>query len=145
MRVLLDTDVVLDLILTRKPFADDAAAIWTSNERGEVDACISPITPVNVFYIVRRLKGTETARQAVNELLAGLRVCALDQDDMRRAAALPMRDYEDSVQVAAATADAADAIITRNIADYGGAPVPVLTPGEFAASLPSPEQTDPSP
>jgi predicted nucleic acid-binding protein len=98
MRVLLDTDVVLDLLLDRPGFVEDAAAILEANEQGRVEAYISAITPVNVFYIARKLKGTETAWQAVAELLAAFRICPIDQASLQLAMSLPMTDYEDAVQ-----------------------------------------------
>ena len=55
IRVLLDTNVVLDFLLDRQPFADAAAEIWRANEAGRIEAFVSVITPVNVFYITRKL------------------------------------------------------------------------------------------
>lgn len=49
-RVLLDTNVVLDFLLDRAPFADAAAALWQANDDGRIEAYVSVITPVNVFY-----------------------------------------------------------------------------------------------
>lgn len=74
MRVLLDTDVVLDLLLDREPFVEAAAALWELNGQNKVDAYISAITPVNVFYIARKLKGGDMARQIITKLLTALRV-----------------------------------------------------------------------
>lgn len=56
MRALLDTDVILDLVLERSPWADDAEVLVEAHERGLFDAYLAPITPVNVFYIVRKLR-----------------------------------------------------------------------------------------
>lgn len=74
MQVLPDTGIVLDLLLDRPGFAEHAAALWEANEQGRLDAYVSAITPVNIFYIARKLKGV-VARQAVAELLAALRIC----------------------------------------------------------------------
>ncbi len=74
-RVLLDTNVVLDFLLDRAPFADEAAALWQANDDGRIEAYVSAITPVNVFYVARKLKGIETARQLVESLLVACRVC----------------------------------------------------------------------
>ena len=75
-RVLLDTNVVLDFLLDREPFADAAAALWLANDEGPIEAYVSVITPVNVFYIARKLKGAATARHLVESLLAACRVCS---------------------------------------------------------------------
>lgn len=117
MRVLLDTDVILDLLLDRPGFADDAAAIWEANEQGRLDAYISAITPVNVFYIARKIRDAERAKQAVIELLTSLRICPIDQSAFQTALSLPMADYEDAVQLASAMLSQLDALITRNLDD----------------------------
>ena len=135
MRILLDTDVILDLLLDRAGFAEHAAALWEAHEQGRLDAYISAITPVNVFYIARKLKGAELARQAVIELLATLRVCPLDQAALEKALTLPFRDYEDAVQLASALANHLDALVTRNLEDYKNATLPVFSPSEFLARL----------
>lgn len=131
MRVLLDTNVILDLFLDRSPFADAAATLWVAHEREQLNAYVAAITPINLFYIARKLKDEETARRAVIELLTGLNVCALDQAALRAALLLPFRDYEDAVQHAAASAAGLDAIITRNEKDFTAATLPVFTPSEF--------------
>jgi len=61
MRVLFDTDVVLDLVLDREPFVEAAAALFEMHERGRISVCISGITLVNVFYVTRKIKGNEGA------------------------------------------------------------------------------------
>lgn len=137
MRVLLDTDVVLDLLLDRAPFIDAASALWELNEQGRFEAYISAITPINVFYIARKIKSSDVARQAVNELLAAMRVCRLDHDIMQRALTLPFADYEDAVQHESAKASQLDAIVTRNIDDYRSATLPVLSPTDFLSQLKS--------
>jgi predicted nucleic acid-binding protein len=142
MRALLDTNVVLDVLLDREPFVQEAAQLWEANEQGRYDAFISAITPLNVFYVVRRLKNAPVARQAVAELLLALRVCPLDAAILHQAWALPFTDYEDAVQQASATASLVDAIVTRDAQDYAAATLPVYSPAEFLRQLPAPHQPD---
>ena len=97
MRVLFDTDVVLDLLLDRVPFAQDAATLFELHEQGRLEAYISGISVVNVFYITRKLKGIDTARLAVEELLKTLGVCPIDRNVLADAQRLPFSDYEDAV------------------------------------------------
>lgn len=135
MRVLLDTDVVLDLYLDREPFAEQAEKIWQANERGVFAGYVAAITPVNLFYIARKLRGAATARQAVTALLAALRVCPVDLGALKEALALPFKDYEDAVQHASAEASGLDAIVTRNGEDYAGARLAVMSPVEFVKKM----------
>jgi len=139
IRVLLDTDVVLDLLANRQPFVVEASVLWLAHEQGRLEASISPITPVNVFYILRKQIGATPARQVVGRLLSGVQICALDRAVLRAADALPMADFEDAVQAAAAVAAGLDALVTRNTKDYASAPLPILTPSEALARLASAE------
>ena len=137
MRVLLDTDVVLDFLLACQPFEQDARALWMACAQGQLAGYISPITPVNVFYIARKGKGVAFARQLVADILGVVKICPLDQAMIQAAHALPMADFEDAVQAAAAAAAGLDAIITRNTKDFANAPLPILTPAEALARLAS--------
>ena len=78
MRILLDTNIILDIFLEREPFADPAARIWKAHETKRLVAHVSAITPVNVFYIARKLRDRETARLAVTRLLATLPVAPIN-------------------------------------------------------------------
>lgn len=78
----------------------------------------------------------------MGELLHKLRACPVDDAVLQHASKLPMSDYEDAVQAAAAQAAGLDALVTRNGSDYAGAPLLVLSPGELLARL-TPPSTDP--
>lgn len=101
-----------------------------------MEAYIAAITPPNVFYIARKLKGQETARLVITELVRALPVCPVDSASLRAALNLPFRDYEDAVQHACASAAHLDAIITRNGADYSGATLPVSDPALCSGAHP---------
>ena len=118
MRVLFDTNIILDLFLDRSPFADDAAELWQANADGRLEGFVSAITPVNLFYIARRFKDRPTAFQAVSELLAAMSVCAVDHTTLHTALMLPFSDYEDAVQHVGATDNGIAAIVTRNPKDF---------------------------
>ena len=137
MRVLLDTDVVLDVVLAREPFAQKSAQLFKLHEQGKIDAYIAAITPINVFYITRKIKGGQVARQAVELLLGSFAVCPLSHSVLDEAYKLPFADYEDAVQNAGATANGLDSIVTRDINDYKNATILVLSPTDFLAKLKS--------
>lgn len=135
MRALLDTDVVLDYLLARPPSAIAANELWHLAEAGRYEAFVSVITPINVFYIARKLKGQEEAKRIVEGLLAVCQVAITDGPVLKRALRLPLKDYEDAVQLASARRVSLDVIVTRNTGDYKGADLPILTPEEFLAQL----------
>ncbi len=135
MRVLVDTDVILDVLLARPEFVDEAAIIWQANTDDVFEGYISAITPVNVFYIARKLKGVDAAREAVNLLLAAWRVCPVNESILKAALALPFKDYEDAVQHAGGDTLQADFLVTRNIEDYRESTITVLSPAAFLEKL----------
>lgn len=137
MRVLLDTDVVLDVIMARAPFAEAAAELLDLSEQGVFEAYISGITPLNVFYIARKAKSSTDLRQAIGRLLLTVSVCPLDHSVLTNALALPFSDYEDAVQHAGASASGLDAIVTRNLDDYKNATLPIYSPTDFLGQLKS--------
>lgn len=131
MRVLLDTDVILDVIAARVPFVDEAAELLDLSEQGAFEAYISASTPLNVFYVARKAKSSSELREAVKELLRVVKVCPLNDSVLEAAFALPFNDYEDAVQHCCATAEGLEAIVTRNVRDFKNSTLPVFTPTEF--------------
>lgn len=135
MRVLLDTDVVLDLITAREPFAAEAAELFDLAERGAFEPHISALTPLNVFYVGRKAKSSTDLRTSVQQLILSTTVCPLNSAMLIAAFATPFSDYEDAVQHCCATASSLEAIITRNTRDYKNATLPIFTPTEFLNHL----------
>ena len=103
--------------------------------QGVYDAYVSAVTPVNIFYLGRKVKGGDATKQAISNLLAAVQVCLVDQNVLNGALALPFADYEDAVQHASAMASRLDAIVTRNLDDYKNAALPVFTPADFLDHL----------
>lgn len=135
IRVLLDTNVLLDFLLAREPFAAEARDIWLACEQDRCVGYLAAISITNIWYIGRKLVGQTAARQHVVDLLKVMRVCAVDFQTLTMARDSSVVDFEDAVQVAAAVASGLDAIVTRNGADFVNSPLPVLTPSELLARL----------
>jgi len=90
---------------------------------------------VNVFYLMRKAKGIDQARQAIGDLLIAVEVCPITQTVLEAAFTLSFTDYEDAVQHASAAAVGLDAIVTRNLDDYKNAVLPVYSPADFLNQL----------
>jgi predicted nucleic acid-binding protein len=136
MRVLLDTNVILDLMLEREPWRAEAEAIAQADALGRLQAhaCASSIT--DIFYISRKLVGAEMARRMVRNCLDGLQVVSVTRDLLDAAERRGGSDYEDDLQIGCASDNRLDAIVTRNPRDFAGSPILVLTPAELLARLP---------
>ncbi len=135
MRVLLDTDMVLNFVLERASFFEAAAELFELAAHDAYVGYVSAVTPVNIFYLGRKVKGAKPTRQAIRDLLAAVEVCPVDQTVLKDAFALPFADYEDAVQYASAAAAGLDAIVTRNLDDYRNATLPVFSPTDFLNHL----------
>jgi predicted nucleic acid-binding protein len=135
MRVLLDTNVVLDFVLARQPFFAEADEIFVRLQTGEFEAFVSPITPINVFYTTRKEKDKPTAFAAIEELLKVVEITRSDKLIFQSALLFNFGDYEDAVQCACALAEHLDAIVTRNVKDYKNAQIKIYSPNEFVALL----------
>ncbi len=109
--------------------------MWQAIQEGQAEGYVSPITPVNVFYIARKMKGAECARRLVVGLLGVCQVCPLDAMALQSALTLPLSDYEDAVQVACALSSQLEAIITRDASDFESAPLPIYSPADFLKQI----------
>jgi len=131
MRVLIDTNVVLDFLQDREPFVDDAAKLFAKIDAGEIEGFISAITITNIYYIIRKVSGKIAAQDAIVQILTDLQICAVDKGILEQAIALNFQDFEDAVQCACGIANEVDAIITRDISGFVNAGILVIAPGEL--------------
>lgn len=138
LRVLLDTNVILDVLLVRQPWFGDADALWQECIRGTVLGYVAASTLTDIFYITRKRADLQRAHAAVRDCVAGFELCPVDSRAIQLALSLPGNDFEDNVQIACAAIAGLDAIVTRDGGDFQQSQVPVLTPAEALARLPNP-------
>ncbi len=131
MRVLIDSDVLLDVALERTEFVGESTAALTWAEQHSDSAWVAWHSLANIHYVGRRMRGNAAIRDFLGEILGFLTVPSTDHVTARHALGLPVGDFEDALQVASALAAKADFIVTRNTADYRRSPVPAVTPAEF--------------
>jgi predicted nucleic acid-binding protein len=135
MRVLLDTNFVLDVLLDREPGVTAAKALWQANDEGRLVGFVTASAMTDIFYVARRLAGLEVAHTAVDICLAAFEICAVDRQALEQAIALSGRDFEDNLQIACAHIAGLEAIVTRDAAGFKAATIPILTPTEALAQL----------
>jgi len=128
MRVLLDADVLIDVALDRAPYAEPAAALLDELERRPGCAFVAWHTISNFFYLVSPSRGRRGTRAFLLDLTDFVDVAPTTVQGLRYAAHLPLRDFEDALQVAAAVACGAEVIATRNLRDYAKAPIRAAAP-----------------
>jgi len=135
MRVLLDTNIVLDALLDREPWNENAKAIWQAHLHGELAAHITANALTDIFYIARRHSGRDQARLAIRACLDQLHVISIGFHELRAAMALAGNDFEDDLQVVCAAAASLDAIVTRDPSGFSSSVVEVLGTQDILGSL----------
>ena len=133
--ILLDNDVLIDIALDRHPHSEPASELLDIIESGAETACIAWHSVSNLYYLVSPTRGRMSTRDFIVELTQFVGVAMTDTEGIRYAAGLPMADFEDAMQVAAAYACGARYIVTRNIRDYQHSPIPAVDPQNALAEL----------
>jgi predicted nucleic acid-binding protein len=138
MKVLLDINVVLDLLLNRVPWATDAAAIWDAHRNGQLQAFLAAFSLPTIFYVVRRQANLAAAHAAVGACLTTLEIVPVDRAALETTQTLPGSDFEDNLQIACAIRAGADALVTRDPSGFSGSPVPPISPADLCSRLAGP-------
>ncbi len=135
MKVLFDTDVLLDVLLDREPFSESSARLLSLAELSEIQGCVAATSVTTLFYLVRKSHGAVKTKRAVDDLLAMLEVASVNRVVIHQAVSSRMRDFEDAVVAYAAHESQADVIATRNVKDFKHAPVVAQAPSDILAAL----------
>jgi predicted nucleic acid-binding protein len=135
VRVLVDTNVVLDVLLDRAPFAEGSKQLWKAIETGAAQGFLAAHTLTTVHYLVRQVKGARAARDVVGLVLQVFDIAAVDKSVLDRAVHLEFADFEDAVSASAAEGAACDLIATRNGRDFKRSAVLAVDPITAAALI----------
>lgn len=136
MKVLFDTNILLDAILEREPFAKEAELLLELVDSGQVIAYVTATTLTDIFYIVRRqTKQTELAKRAIRTILETLHIAGVDRGIFESALELEIEDFEDGVQAACAIEYQVDGIVTRDITGFSKIDIPSLSISELQQLL----------
>jgi len=129
MKLLIDTNVVLDALMAREPWAKSAQALLLAVAEEKVEGCITASAFTDLYYILRKHVGDkERAKQALLGLLAVIHVLDVTGTDCEKAFGLAMSDYEDALLAFCAKRHKVDCIVTRNLRHFEGAPVRATLP-----------------
>lgn len=139
MKLLIDLNVVLDVVQRREPFYAASAEVLSQVLQDEVTGFLPGHALTTLHYIVRRHAGGQKADEMVDWALAHLEIIPQDRASFVRARSLGLQDFEDAALTSAAEAADCEQIITRNVADFAGAPIPATTPEEFLAQKKLPD------
>lgn len=136
MRVLVDINVALDVILERDPWVTEGALLFSAIQEGRAEGYLAGHTIPTVHYIVREnRRDRAVADAAVGTLLRIFTVVGAENSDLHQALALGFPDFEDAVQAACAVKVNADWIVTRNLKDLKKSPIACEPPGAVLAAI----------
>lgn len=135
MKLLLDVNVVLDVVLARQPWCVDSAKVLDAIEAGDAAGFVAGHTVTTVHYVIRKALGLPDAAAAIAALLRILEVVPVEKADFFHAAALSARDFEDAVQMVCALKIGADYIVTRDERDFQSSAIPARSPATVLALL----------
>ena len=135
MILLFDTDVILDLLLDREPFAEAASQIFSRVEEGSITGYVCATTVTTIHYLATKVSGTSKAKKSIQELLSILEVAPVNRAVLEGALGGAYDDFEDGVVSEAASHVGAKAIITRNVRHYRNSAVPAYLPTEILKML----------
>lgn len=127
-RVLFDVNVVLDVLLDRKPHAAGSAAAWAAVETGQAEGLLAAHAVTTIHYLVRKETGSAKARGIVSAILRVFAIAEVNSAVLQDALQLTCSDFEDAVTAAAARTTSCDYIVTRDPRGFRGSPVRPLTP-----------------
>ena len=133
MRILLDTNVVLDLLLDRKAFVAESLARLDHVERGAVTGLLCATTVTTLAYLAGKSVGKQQASRQIRQLLSLFEIAPVTRAVLDGALASRATDFEDAVLAEAAMQAGAQAIITRNLRDFAHSPVRAHTPAQWLA------------
>ncbi len=131
MKILLDTNIVLDVALDRPRLAaaSRGALTWAVEHPGK--ACLAWHSVATLAYFLARQNGRERVRPLIGELVARLDIAGGSDRELLRAIELPLPDVEDAMIAALAESGGVNHIVTRNVADFRKSPVKAVTPEDF--------------
>jgi predicted nucleic acid-binding protein len=136
-RPFFDTNILLDHLLDRDPFADDATELWSMAERREIVGLISAVSFNFVYSIVRHEADDRAAKRAVKGLRDVFEIVAVDAQIIHQAIDSDFADFEDAIQHACAQRAKATHLVTRDLPGFRRSGIPVLSPDAYLGTLPA--------
>ena len=136
-KVLIDTNVVLDVLLEREPHVSPSTAVWAAVETGRTQGFLAAHAMTTIHYLIRKELGLVKARRIVSVILRIFSIAGVDGAVIQGALQLSLTDFEDAVTASAANVAGCDFIVTRDAKGFRGSAVRTLTPEQAVALLSS--------
>jgi predicted nucleic acid-binding protein len=137
-KLLIDTNIVLDLLAKREPFYSDSAKLFSLADKKLVKLAVSSLTVANTHYTLMKVKNATESKSILRKLKLLVDVLSLDDKVINLAMNdTDFEDFEDGIQYFSAIENNIDIIITRNLKDFKNSLIPVMTAGQYLKSIES--------
>ncbi|MBE5231795.1 MAG: PIN domain-containing protein [Microcystis aeruginosa PMC 728.11] len=135
MKILIDTNIIIDNALEREPFWNASEQVLSLIEKGTIAGYISASTFSDLYYIIRKARGRDWTLTYLNQLITFCQIATVNQAAIRMAFTTNFQDFEDSIQYSTAVVNKLDAIITRNPQDFPIVTPRIITPEQLIVEL----------
>ncbi|MEG3868992.1 MULTISPECIES: PIN domain-containing protein [unclassified Microcoleus] len=135
MKILIDTNIIVDVALDREPFFSESDRILTFVEEAKIQGYISASTFSDLYYIIRRDRGRDWTLDFLRQLATFCQVATVDNSVISMALTCNFKDFEDAIQYSTAVINRIDAIVTRNPRDFPVTTPRILTPNQLILEL----------
>jgi predicted nucleic acid-binding protein len=136
MDIFLDTDIIIDFLIDRKPFSDNAEKIFGLIENKKMKGNTSSQTFSNLYSLLRQKMSRVRAISVLRDLAGVLSILKVDEGSVLKALDSDNIDFENAIQYnAVLDYKRIDLILTRNTKDYKSSTIPVMSPDTFLKSL----------
>lgn len=133
--IFVDTNILIDLLANRPPFSKYAIEIFDLAEKQQVKLFTSSHSLATTHYLLKKYVGEKELRVILSDLLDYVTIIAIDYHIIKQSLRSSHKDFEDTIQIIAASAANMDFIVTRNIKDFKMAPIPAFPPDELIRKL----------
>ena len=131
MKVLIDTNVVLDVLLNRKPFVEDAIKAFKQAEKGQIEAYITASSVTDLVYILRKAYSLNEIKTYLKVMFQFIKIVGINPSMITAALDKDAPDFEDAVMMECARQSGMEIIITRNKPDFKKSDVPCISLEEW--------------
>lgn len=136
MKVLIDTNVIIDALTSREPWNKSAETIFIMAANHMMDMCITASSATDIYYLVRKhLHSADSAKQVMGKLYSLVGILSVSGAECVDALASPINDYEDAVVERVSAKADMDYIITRNVKDYQNGMVKAILPDDLISLM----------
>ena len=135
MKILFDTNIILDVLLNRTLFVEQSAKLVSAVEENKIDGYLSATTITTIDYLLSKSFNRKTARVQLQKLLTLFNIAEVNSTVINQSLSSNFSDFEDAIQYFSGQYHHVDGLVTRNIKDFKSASSPIYSPDELLGIL----------